>query len=192
MTDTTLTTSGDSTGQAKQAASEVKGHATDKAGDVARTAKAEARSVVDDARDQAAGVVSTTRTELKARASEQTKTLSTTLDDIGQQLGGMADNSDDPEAQVAKLARSAADTLGSQARRLDDGGLDGMVDDVKRFARNRPGAFLLGTVAAGFAIGRLAKHADLQQSKEKAQEQLDPEALKPDTGSDDTPAVARS
>lgn len=191
MTDTTLTSSNDTTDQARKAAAEVKGHAADRASDVAGTAKAEARSVVDDARDQAAGVVSTTRTELKARASEQTATLSTTLDDIGRQLGGMAANSDDPEAQVAKLARSAADTLGSQARRLDDGGLDGMVDDVKRFARNRPGAFLLGTVVAGFAIGRLAKHADLQQSAEAAKQQIDPQALKP--GSDEpNPAVDRS
>ena len=34
---------------------------------------------------------------------------------------------------------------------------------LKRFARNRPGTFLLGGVGAGFAVGRLLRHADLKE-----------------------------
>jgi len=183
MTDTSMSTESaknqSAKNQAKQAATTVAGEAGDKANTVAASAKSEARSVANDARDQAADVLGTTRNELKERAAEQTKTLSATISDISRQLGDMADGSNEPEAQVASLARSAADSLGQRAERLDDGGFDGMIDDAKRFARNRPGAFLLGSVAAGFAIGRLAKHADLQQAAQKAKSEIDTEAMKP-------------
>lgn len=169
MTDTTVDST---TGHGKQAASNVADHARGKAAEVGGTAKSEARSIADDAKSQAADVLGTARSELRERATEQTRTLSSTLDDIGRQLGNMADSSDEPEAQMATLARSAADSLSKQANRLDKGGFDGVVDDVKRFARNRPGAFLLGSVAAGFAIGRLAKHADLQQAAQHAKGEL--------------------
>lgn len=191
MTDTNAST--DSTGdQAKQAASDVAGHASGKASGVADSAKSEARSVANDARDQASDVLATTRSELRDRATEQTKTLSSKLDDIGRQLGDMADGSSDPQAQVAQLARSAADSLSTRAQKLDDDGFDGLVDDMKRFARNRPGAFLLGAVAAGFAVGRLAKHADLKQSMEQAKGELDPQALKPGSSNSTSGSPVRS
>ena len=178
MTNTT-SESGSAQDDAKQAANAVAGDAKSKAVDVQESAKAEVRSVAKDAKDQAADVLGTTRSQLRDQATEQTKNLSATMRDIGDQLGGMADNSEDPEAQVAQLAKSAADTLGARAQRLEDGGLDELVDDVKRFARNRPGAFLLGSIAAGFAVGRLAKHADLQKAGEIAKSEFDTEALKP-------------
>lgn len=156
----------------KQAASNVAGGAGDRAKDVAATAKSEVRSVVDDARSQAATVVSTAQDSLRDHASEQAKTVSAKLGDFSQQLATMADSSDDPNANVAQLARSAADTLGRGARRLETGGLDGAFDDLKRLARNRPAAFLLGSVAAGFAIGRLVKHVDVRSALETAKQEV--------------------
>jgi len=184
MTDSSTTTTSD----AAQAANEVKSHGRGKAGEVAGTAKSEARSVAADAKNQAADVLGTARSELRTQAADQAKTLSSTLNDVGRQLGDMADGSNEPEAQVAQLARSAADSLAQRAQRIDEGGIDGVVDDVKRFARNRPGAFLLGSVAAGFAIGRLVKHADTETAKEQAKSELDAAALKPDVGSGNTSA----
>lgn len=174
--------------QTKQAATDVAQHAQGKAGEVAGTAKQEAQSVANDAKQQAADVLGTARSELRTQAADQAKTLSATLSDVGRQLGDMADGSNEPDAQVAQLARSAADSLSQRAERIDEGGIDGVIDDVKRFARNRPGAFLLGAIGAGFAIGRLAKHADLDQAKEHAKDQVDTDALKP--GYDDDSATA--
>lgn len=179
MTDTNQNT----TEQGKQAASEVAQHAQGKAGEVAGTAKSEARSVASDAKNQAAQVLDTARSELRTQAADQAKTLSTTLNDIGRQLGDMADSSDEPDAQVAQLARSAADMLSQRAERMNEGGIEGVVDDMKRFARNRPGSFLLGSIAAGFAIGRLAKHADLDQVKEQAKSEFGTDSLKPNSDS---------
>lgn len=184
MTDTSTTT-----GNAQQAAGDLAHDGKARAGEVAGTAKDEARSVARDARDQASDVLGTARSELRTQAAEQAKTLSATLSDVSRQLGGMANGSDEPDAQVAQLARSAADSLSQRARRIDENGIDGVIDDVRRFARNRPGAFLLGSIAAGFAIGRLAKHADLQQAGEHIKDELDPQALKPDTDSGDVAEV---
>lgn len=162
------------TNQAKDAAGKVASQATDRASSVAQTAKSEARTVTADAKDQAADVLHKSRSELRDRAGDQTAALSSTLGDLAGQLGSMADGTDDPDAPMARLAKSAAHQLQDRAERLDDGGFDGMVSDLKRFARNRPGAFLLGSVAAGFAIGRLAKHADLQQAGEHAKNAASP------------------
>jgi hypothetical protein len=139
---------------------------------VAQRAKRETDSVVSDATDQAARVLRSARSELHQRADEQTSQLSSTLDELGRQLRQMAEASDDPEAQAPRFAHSAADQLERSARRLDDGSFDGLVEDVKTFARRRPGAFLLGSVAAGFAIGRLAKHTDVKQAAQHAKEEL--------------------
>ena len=157
---------------AKGAASDVAHEATQAAAGVKDTAKDEVRSVVSDATQRAGDVMRTTQGELRTQATEKTKQLSTTLDDIGRQLASMADSADDPDSQVAQLSRTAGEQIRRQSRRLEDGGLDGLVDDVKRFARNRPGAFLLGTVAAGFVAGRIGKHADLKQTVEAAKSEV--------------------
>lgn len=107
-----------------------------------------------------------------SQAGDHAKTMSLTLDDFSQQLHTMADTSDQPDARVAEFARSAADTLGRGAQRLNDGGIDGLLDDVKRLARNRPAVFLLGSIAAGFAVGRLVKHSDVRGAVEQAKSEI--------------------
>jgi hypothetical protein len=73
------------------------------------------------------------------------------------------------------LVNSLADQVDRGAQRLSNGDLDVMVEDVKRFARNRPGTFLLGAAGAGFLLGRVLRSADLKQVGQ---------AVKPDQMSD--------
>ena len=73
------------------------------------------------------------------------------------------------------LVGNLADQVDKGAQRLSDGDLDQVMEDVKRFARNRPGAFLFGAAGAGFLVGRLLRSADL---KEVGQ------AVKPSSGDD--------
>jgi hypothetical protein len=42
---------------------------------------------------------------------------------------------------------------------MDQRGVEGVLDDVRSFARRRPGVFLLGAGIAGFAVGRLVRGA---------------------------------
>jgi hypothetical protein len=40
---------------------------------------------------------------------------------------------------------------------MEQGGAQGVVDDVTRFARRRPGVFLAGAAGMGFVVGRLVR-----------------------------------
>ena len=156
----------------KDAASDLAHQTSSHVRDVVGTTGAEARSVMHDARDQASEVMNTARSELRSQAVTQAESLSKTLGDFGAQLMDMARGNADAGSQVSQLAQSAGQTLADRARRLDEQGIDGVVSDVKRFARNRPGAFVFGSVALGFAIGRLAKHADLGEVAQHAKAEL--------------------
>lgn len=171
-TTTTGTNASSTADAARGAASEVAGQATSAASDVKESARSELSSVVSDATDRAGSVLRTSQQELKTQAESKAKELSSTLSDAARQLGSMADSADDPSSTVAQLSRTAAEQLRKQSQRLEQGGLEGLVDDARRFARNRPGAFMLSTVAAGFAVGRLAKHANLKQVAESAKQEL--------------------
>lgn len=170
----TTTTSGPAAAAdaAKGAASDVASEATSAVADVTETAKTEVRSVVSDATERASQVVQTTRSELRDQVTGKTQSLASTLESVAQQLASMADRADEPDSTVAQLSRTAAEQIRRGSRRLDEGGLEGIVDDARRLARNRPGLFVLGSVAAGFAVGRLAKHADLKQAVDSAKQEL--------------------
>jgi ABC-type transporter Mla subunit MlaD len=168
----TTTTTSSTADAAKGAASDVAGEATSAAADVKETVKSEVSSVVSEASQRAGSLLRTSQDELRSQAEGRAKDLSSALDGVARQLGTMADAADDPDSTVAQLSRTAAEQLRKQSQRLEQGGLEGLVDDARRLARNRPGAFMLGTVAAGFAFGRLAKHANLKQAADTAKQEL--------------------
>jgi hypothetical protein len=170
----TTTTSGPAAAAdaAKGAASDVASEVTSAAADVKETAKTEVRSVVSDATERAGQVMQTTRSELRSQVADKTRSVASSLDSVAQQLTSMAEKADDPESPVTQLAKTAADQIRHQSQRLEQGGVEGLIEDARRFARNRPGAFVLGSVAAGLLFGRLAKHADLKQAVTSAKEEL--------------------
>ena len=163
--------------QAKDEASSVAASAKDEAANVASTAKEEAVAVahtaVEEAKhlgaqatEQAKHVLSDARQQLQAQAEEQSQRLAGAVGDLGQQLRTMADAGQSGLAR--DLIAQAADTAARFSQQLDQGGLDRTIQDAKRFARNRPGMFLLGAAAAGFAAARVARTADTSALKEAA------------------------
>ena len=74
-------------------------------------------------------------------------------------LRGLADGNTEQAGDLQRYARDLGDRLGGVAGRMQDRGLDGMVDDVQDFARRRPGLFLAAAAGAGFAAGRLFRGA---------------------------------
>jgi len=172
MTGTSSSSAASTTEAAKGAASEVASEATSAAADATQTVKAEVGSVVSDAADRAGAVLQTSRQELRTQVETKAKDLSSVLDSTASQLASMAKAADDPSSPVATLASTAAEQLRRQGQRLDEGGIDAVLQDARRLARNRPGVFMLGAIGAGFAFGRLAKHADLKQAVTTAKEEL--------------------
>lgn len=144
---------------AKEQASAVAGTAMDSGKQVAAEAKQQARQVTEEARGQLRNLVHQSHHELKAHASAQTSRAAANMKTLAQQLTALAEGRTDEAGGLADYAGQTGDKIGSYAQRLQDGGLDGVVGDARGFARRRPGLFLLGAVAAGFAAGRLIRGA---------------------------------
>jgi uncharacterized protein YjbJ (UPF0337 family) len=159
MTDRTAnyeSTTGSATGKTK----DVAGTARDQAGSVASKAMDEASTVADDAKFQARRLADQSRGELRRSADEQAHRLAETLRDISGQLHEMARGEAPAPGLVSDVTHQAAGSTQRMAQRLDDKGMEGVLDDVKQFARRRPGVFVLGALGAGVVAGRLLRALD--------------------------------
>jgi hypothetical protein len=123
-----------------------------------RDATGEAKAVASEAKDKARDLASDARQQLRQQADEQAGRAGAAMRELSGQLSAMASAADGGLAP--DLARQASSTIEGLASRLDEGGLDSLVADVKRYARNKPGTFLLGAAAIGLLAGRLARSAD--------------------------------
>lgn len=130
---------------AGQAGQHVAGVAKDQAGNVAAEASRQARDVVGQA-----------RTELSQQAVQQQQRVADGLHSIGSELGSMADRSEEP-GLATDLARQAGTKAHELAYWLEKREPSGLLDEVKTFARQRPGAFLAIALGAGLAAGRLTR-----------------------------------
>ena len=145
---------------------EVVSSAADDARSIAQSAKGEAGAVADEAKAKAKDLASDARRQLRKQADDQTARAAGSMRELSSQLSTMADSADDGLAP--DLVRQASSAVGDLAGRLDAGGLDTLVADLKRFARNRPGTFLLGAAAAGVIAGRLVRSSDIGSVVEAA------------------------
>ena len=145
----------------KQAAGEVTQTAVSKAQDVVGEGKAQARNLVGEARDQ-----------LRTHASEQHRNAVTNLRSLADELNSMA-QAGDQGGIASDLVGQAADRAHGAASWLDRREPGDLVEELRRFARRRPGAFLAGALVAGVLAGRLtrgvvAAHAEDDGSEAEA------------------------
>jgi hypothetical protein len=159
MTNATVSEAPDKASQAAQAAEEVATTAKEQIVTVAQTGQEEARSVAGDASSQARRLLSESSSELRQQADSQTVRVAEGLRQISGQLQQMAGAVEDTDSPVVSLVGHAADMTDRLAGRLEHGGIDSVVDDTRRLARNRPGMFLAGALGAGFLVGRMLKGA---------------------------------
>jgi hypothetical protein len=149
------TTSGTASGTTSQA-QEIRNTVGDQGGQVAQTAKEQVQEVAAEATDRARDLAGEARTQLRGQSDAQRERLAATLHRLGDELGEMAFSARGGGI-ATEVARQAADRvrgLGDYVERHEPGDL---LDDVRAFARRRPGTFLLGAVAAGVLAGRLTR-----------------------------------
>jgi hypothetical protein len=166
------------------------------AASVASAAGHEARGVARDTGVHVREVAGETREQLRRQASEQTERLARALREASEQLRNMGEGRAAPSGMVSDMALQLSTAAGTMAGRLDGGGLDTALHDVRRFARNRPAMFLLGATAAGFAVGRLMKAVDtsrlVESAKKAAQDGSTAVDLSPAAADFSSPARAGS
>ena len=156
--------------QGRQTASAAAGAATQTAGTAAEGAKQvaseatqQATEVTRQATDQARQLVGEAKSQLKEQASSQTQRAASGLADVGRQIRALSEGRPEGAGAAADAARQLADKVEELAGRIDQRGFDGTVEDLRSFARRRPGMFLLSAAAAGFVAGRLGRGAQAVQ-----------------------------
>ncbi|WP_144674606.1 hypothetical protein [Arthrobacter sp. U41] len=156
---------------AKDEASDVKRQAADSAQNVAGTAKAEATHVASEVKTNARDLLQQAKSDLTDQAGTQQQKAAEGIRAISSQLTTMADASDQPGV-AADLVRQAAERSQSVASWLENRDPGSLLEEVKSFARQRPGTFLLAAAGAGLLAGRLGRSLqagapDTQQTSSK-------------------------
>src|SRR5919112_2975100 len=141
---------------AKEEAANVAGQAKGAAQNVAGTAKAEAANVASEVKTNTKDLLNQAKSGLGNQAGAQQQKAAEGIRTISSQLRSMADA---PEQQgvASDLIRQAAERSESVASWLDNRDPGSLLNEVKSFARQRPGTFLLLAAGAGMLAGRLGR-----------------------------------
>ena len=168
---------------AKSEGANIKDTAVGAASGVRDVAKSEVSNVASEAKYQARNLVDQTRSELRGQASNQQAQLASRLNSWASELGSMASKSEE-SGPMTDLAHEAARRGGEIAHWLDTHEPADVLDEVKRFARRRPVAFLALAAAAGVVAGRVTRGAVAANTSVDSDTDATP-ARAYDTGADD-------
>jgi hypothetical protein len=141
---------------AKGEAGEVRQQATESAQNVAETAKAEAANVAAEVKTNAKDLLYQARADLSDQAGAQQQKVAQGLRSISSELHSMAAASEQPGV-ATDLVRQAAERSSSVAAWLDGRDPGSLLNEMKSFARQRPGTFLMLAAGAGILAGRLTR-----------------------------------
>jgi hypothetical protein len=152
------TGSGSTVDTAKGEAANVKDTAVGAAAGVKDVAKSEATNVAQEAKYQARSLVDSTRSQLRGQANNQQSALAEKLHGWASELGSMASKADE-SGPMSDLAQEASRKVGEISHWLENHEPSDLLDEVKRYARRRPVAFLAIAAAAGVLAGRVTRGA---------------------------------
>ena len=183
--------SSQSSASAKEQTKQAAGTAADEGKHVAGVAQGEAQRVASEAKSQARDLLSQAGSQVDEQSRTQRDRLVGTLSSFGEDLEKMAAGSEGGLA--ADVARQVADRARSLSSHLDGREPRELLDDVRGFARRRPGTFLLGALAAGVVAGRLTRGAkDAQSSGAASSAGWDTAGTAPTTTVGTTPGLSRA
>ena len=141
------------TGQAKEAA----GTAADEGRHMAGVAQEQATNLASEAASHARNLLDEAQSQLEEQSRSQRNRLVETLSTFSDDANGMAEHGSDGLA--AEAARQVATRTRNLSTWLDGREPRELLDEVRGFARRKPGTFLVGALAAGVVAGRFARSA---------------------------------
>ena len=118
--------------------------------------KEQAGQVTAEAKHQAKQLLSQAQSELTEQAAATQQRVSEGLHALADELSGMARNSEQ-DGVATDLARQAADKARQAAGWLADRDPGSLLDEVRSFARRKPGTYLAIALGAGVLAGRLTR-----------------------------------
>jgi hypothetical protein len=153
---------------AKQEAAGVAERAKGAAGGVVSTSTEQAKEVVGEARRQARDLTGEARQQLRSQTTQQRQKAASALHGLGDELDQMAEGSQQSGVGT-ELARQASRRVHDAASYMETHEPADVLDEVRAFARRRPGTFLLAAAAAGMVVGRLTRGAVAARREESGQ-----------------------
>lgn len=147
---------GQSSGQGSQTMEKVQETVHDRA----EVARDEMSHVTDTARQEVRSLADEARSQVRGRLDEESAHLGDAMRQFGGDLSQMSEKADDPESPAARATSMVGERVSRMADEYQDKGINGLLDDVKAFARRHPGQFIFGAAAAGFLVGRLVRNVD--------------------------------
>ena len=143
---------------AKDEAQNVKDTAVQAGSQVAATATDQAKEVVQETQRQAKDLLDQGRAQLKDQTITQQQKAAGGLNALAQELRGLADGTSQGAPGPARdLLQQASGMVENVAGKLQNREPAELLEEVRRFARRKPGLFLLGAAAAGVVAGRLTR-----------------------------------
>ena len=130
-------------------ASNVTSAAAGGARDVASEAGTQAKAVASEAKQQLDRLVTQGRDEVRLQAEQRSSQAAGQLRTLSEQFSALVDGRPGDAGPLVGYVNDVQHQLRSVATRLEQGGPQGIVDDVTRFARRRPGLFLAGAARRG-------------------------------------------
>jgi hypothetical protein len=153
---TNVTGTPSTTDVAKDEARNVGQTAAQAGSQVASTAADQAKQVTQETKRQAQDLVQQGRQQLQDQARNGQQKAGEGLAGIAQQLRTMVEGGGEtPSGPAADLVRQAGDKLEELATWVQDREPGDLVNEVRAYARRKPGVFLLGAALAGVVAGRL-------------------------------------
>lgn len=144
------------TGAAKEQAGQVAQTAQHAGTQVAGTVKEQAGAVTAEAGHQARNLLNQTRNEIADQASTQQQRVAGGLHSLADEIQGMV-NGEPQDGMASDLARTASDKAREIADWLDRRDPASLLEEVRSYARRRPGVYLAIALGAGILAGRLTK-----------------------------------
>lgn len=143
--------------RAKEHAGAVAQDAKESTKSVASTAATEAKDVAHEARTQLRQLFTQLTGEATDQASGQTQRAVGGLRSLSSELSGMARSQQGESGLATDLARQGASRLDAAAGWLEGRQPGEILDEVRSFARRRPGAFIAGAAILGLVGGRMTR-----------------------------------
>jgi len=125
---------------------------------VAQTAKQEVSRVAGEAKSQAQSLSGQARSQVSGKVEEQKSKAVGMLRTTADELHSLS-REQEQSTMTTELIRRTAEQAQSVAGYLDKKGAPEIIEDVRSFARRRPGVFLLAAAVAGAVAGRIVKGA---------------------------------
>ena len=126
---------------------------------VAGVAKEQASSVTSEARQQTRRLMDQAGGEMRSQAQSQQQRLAGSLRSIGQELSSMTDGTQQPgqSGPATQMTRQLSQYTQHAADWLENREPGEVLNEVRRFARRRPGTFLAIAAVGGLVAGRLTR-----------------------------------